>query len=61
MILFTMYTSRTGIVYIYRGNTIASYSLMCSTHTARPKIKTSNLSTLTSTKKFHPHPTSQIV
>ena len=44
----------TGIVYIYRNNTILSYSLMYSTHTTRPKIKTGNLSTL------HTHITLQI-
>ena len=37
-----MYTSVTGIVYIYKINIILSYSLMYSTHTTRPKIKTGN-------------------
>ena len=36
---FMMYTSMRGIVYIYKDNTIVSYSMMCSTHTTRPKIK----------------------
>lgn len=37
-----MYTSVTGIVYIYNINIILSYPLMSSTHTTRPKIKTGN-------------------
>nr|DAS89024.1 MAG TPA: hypothetical protein [Caudoviricetes sp.] len=37
-----MYTSRTGIVYIYRNDTFVLYYLMYSTHTTRPKIKTGN-------------------
>lgn len=37
-----MYTSMTGIVYIYKINIILLYPLMYSTHTTRPKIKTGN-------------------
>ena len=61
-----MYTSRTGIVYIYRNDTFVLYYLMYSTHTTRPKIKTGNPSTIhhptltTSRKISHPHTTSQI-
>ena len=43
---FRMYTSVTGIVYIYNFNMIMSYSLMSSTHTTRPKIKTGNPSSI---------------
>lgn len=65
-LIYMMYTSMTGIVYIYRNDTILSYSLMYSTHTTRPKIKiTKNHPTTspltTQQKKFHPHPTLQIV
>lgn len=58
-----MYTSRTGIVYIYNFNMILSYPLMSSTHTTRPKIKTGNPSLYThhqQQKISHPHTTSQI-
>lgn len=61
-----MYTSSTGIVYIYKINTILSYPLMSSTHTTRPKIKTGNPYTIhhptltTSRKNSHSHTTSQI-
>ena len=53
----------TGIVYIYKNNTILSYSLMSSTHTTRPKIKiTKNQNHLTTNQKkfYHLHITSQI-
>ena len=55
-----------GIVYIFNFNMILLYSLMYSTHTTRPKIKTGNPSSIhhpiltTSNKKSHPHITSQI-
>nr|DAI01862.1 MAG TPA: hypothetical protein [Bacteriophage sp.]DAK25420.1 MAG TPA: hypothetical protein [Caudoviricetes sp.] len=51
-----MYTSVTGIVYIYKINIIMSYPLMSSTHTTRPKIKTGNPSSHTrlQQKKFSP-------
>ena len=60
---FMMYTSMTGIVYIYRNNTILSYSLMCSTHTTRPKIKIIkiHLTIPSPAKIYHPHPILQIV
>ena len=53
-----MYTSVTGIVYIYKINIILSYQLMYSTLTIRLKIKTGNPSSIhhpiltTSNKKF---------
>ena len=58
-----MYASVTGIVYIYNFNMILSYTLMSSTHTTRPKIKTGNPSPHTHhqhKKIYHPHTTSQI-
>lgn len=50
-----MYTSVTGIVYIYKINIILSYPLMYSTLTIRPKIKTGNPSShnLSSKTSFH--------
>lgn len=62
MILFLwLYTNMTGIVYIYKNNTILSYSLMCSTHTTRLKIKIiKNPTTSSPSKKLNPHITSQI-
>ena len=48
-----MYTSRTGIVYIYKINVILSYPLMASTLTIRPKIKTGNPSHNSPSKKNH--------
>ena len=53
----------TGIVYIYKNNTILSYSLMSSTHTTRPKIKITknqNHHTHHQQKIYHPHITLQI-
>lgn len=61
-----MYTSRAGIVYIYKINIILSYPLMYSIHTTRPKIKTGNPSTIhyptlaSNRKNSHPHTTSRI-
>ena len=46
-----MYTSMTGIVYIYRIDMILSYPLMYSTLTIRPKIKTGNPSPIYHPKK----------
>ena len=47
-----MYTSMTGIVYIYRIDMILSYPLMYSTLTIRPKIKTGNPSPIYHPKKI---------
>ena len=57
-----MYTSMTGMVYIYKNNTILSYSLMCSTHTTRLKIKIIKNPTIISApaKNSYPHITLQI-